>query len=189
MARLSRSQTGISLISVLVALALLATTAVAVSRLIVTSSAGSRITRENFVAIQIAREGLELIRAQRDTNWFDVSKPLWTRGLCDAVDPSNNAYLIFDSAMAIDGQPQTINPTDTNAAKLYRTRSGQFVHDPSGHTETNYSRLIKIDCTNAAATLPDPASIEVTSTVSWDARGASHNIELKEKLFNWYTTP
>lgn len=180
------SSAGISLISVLIALALLATTAVAVSRLIVTGFAGSRLTRENFVAIQIAREGLELIRAERDNNWFDASvpKPAWTKDICD---PGEVVDLIFDAEMAL-GEPTEIpEVADPDTIKLYRTSSGQFVHNPDGNTQTIYSRVLKIDCTNAEATLPDPASIEVTSTVSWDTRGTAHNVELKERLFNWFT--
>lgn len=186
---MARPNSGISLISVLIALALLAATTIAVSRLIVTGSTGSRITRENFVANQIAREGLELIRAQRDTNWFAVSnpKPLWTKGLCDTG--ASLETLRFDSRMASRepmAAPQPIDPEVAANIKLYRTDDGQLVHDPDGTTETIYSRLLKVDCRKAEAVLPDPASIEVTATVSWETRGTPHHLELKEKLFDWF---
>lgn len=174
---MARSSSGISLVSVLIALALLATTAVAVSRLIVTGFAGSRLTRQNFVAIQIAREGLELIRAQRDTNWFDASipKPAWTKNICDL----GGSDLIFDSAMARNNIAPLTTTTGAPENTLSRRRDdGEFVHSTDNTEATIYSRVITVNCT-------DPAFIEVTSTVSWKMRGAPHNLELKERLFNW----
>lgn len=183
MARWSREE-GISLISVLVALALLATTAVAISRLIVIGPTGGRVSRDNFVATQLAREGLELIRAQRDTNWFDSAKPSWTKGLCDTG--ASPETLRFDSAMALGepmGTPEPVDPiTNPALIKLYRNVDGQFVHNPVDSTDTIYSRLITIGC---VARDSNPGFIEVTSTITWPRRGASHNVELKEKLFNW----
>lgn len=178
MAKLSSS--GISLISVLVALALLATTAVAVSRIVVTSAGGSRVSRETFVATQLAREGLELIRAHRDTNWFKKTTD-WTADLCPSG--TNPVNLRFDSAMALAAQPELVD-IGTNAIKLYRTSSNQFVHqNSSGNTDANYSRYMTIVCQNKDT---DPPYIDVTSSVTWQTRGVNHRLDLKERLFNWF---
>lgn len=175
---------GLSLISVLVALALLSSVAVAVSRIIVTSSRGSRAARGTFVATQLAREGLELIRAHRDTNWFKKQAD-WTADLC--LNNTTPVTMRFDSAMAMAGQPE---PVDIGSAdiNLYRTADGQFVHDPSDHTAAGYDRWLTIDCAQARAVLPDAASIDATSTVQWRERGVPRTLELKERLFNWLPT-
>lgn len=186
MAKLSRDlpagQAGISLISVLVALALLATTAIALSRIIVTSTGGSRVSRETFIAAQLAREGLELIQAHRDTNWFKKT-PDWTADLCNGGTAP--VTVRFDSSMALAGQPEAID-SGTDAIKLYRTSSNQFVHQQGGNTDANYGRYMTIGCENKDA---DPAYINVTSSVTWQTRGVNHRLDLKERLFNWFTAP
>lgn len=172
---MAKSSRGISLISVLIALALLATTAVAVSRLIVTGFAGSRLTRENFVAIQIAREGLELIRTVRDNNWFATTPTDWKTNLC-----ANAPDVIFDAQMARAVNPAPLKTTSgAPENKLARKTDGELVHDLTSTNQTIYNRIININC-------DDPTLIEVTSKVEWQARGLTRSLDIKEKLFNWF---
>lgn len=169
-----QGQAGISLVSVLIALALLATVAVAVSRLIVTGSAGSRITRENFVAIQIAREGLELIRTVRDNNWFATPPIDWRTNLCE-----NAPEVIFDAVRARNNDPLLKTTATAPENKLARRQAdGELVHDLSETNQTIYSRIININC-------DDPTFIEVTSRVEWTARSTSHSLDIKERFYNW----
>ncbi len=56
--------------------------------------------------------------------------------------------------------------------------------DTSEQLLSIFNRTLRVNCDNKDA---DPAFIEVTSKVGWNAaNGDSKSVELKEKLYNWY---
>ena len=59
--------------------------------------------------------------------------------------------------------------------------------DTSEQLLSIFNRTLRVNCDNKDA---DPAFIEVTSKVEWNAaNGDPKSVELKEKLYNWYVAP
>lgn len=169
---LTNNNKGFTLIEVLVALFILVTITFAVIHLITRSQQVAGLAQENFVAVNIAREGLELVRATRDTQWFqDPDRANWIPDtMCggnftlDAVTVRSHAT-VFSSG---DGA-------------LYIADNGEWTHALT-NTPTPYKRTLAVDCSNKDG---DPSYVTVSATVTWVSRGQARNVVLKEKLYNW----
>lgn len=176
----NKAARGLTLLGVLVALFLLASASLSISRLGTGRARITLLARQTLTATSSAREGLELIRAIRDTNWFTVPQEQWAKSLCDEKEMPS---FIFDALMAWKQQP----PQDAAGAdtQLYRQPAdGQWVHNNSPTNQpTGYNRVINLDCSQKNE---KPAYIDVTSIVTWNFRNQSRQVDIKEKLFNWY---
>lgn len=173
---------GLSLIGVMVALAMFAGISIAVMQMIARSEHIASASRNRFIALGLAREGLELIQQTRDSNWFQTDPSLmtyWTgQGICGSEDDtSSERRLLADRSAGM-----VILKTDVSKSELYLGADGFYSHNVNG--QSFFSRIITIDCANQANPPAGdvPASIEVTSTVSWPG----NSVALKERLYNWY---
>lgn len=120
-----------------------------------------QISSSHLTAVYLAQEGLEIVRNMRDTNWLKGSD--WKDGLSPGdweVDYDDNSL----SKWKIPGR--------------YLKFDGSFYKYDSGST-TKFKRKIKIAETS-------DNGLEVSVEVSWQERGISYSISLKEQLYNWY---
>jgi len=152
----SKSESGLSLLGVLVATFILAGSVVAIAQLVAANQSNAGIARERFTATTLAREGLELVYAKRDSNWFELGSgeadPLnpavtWMSGLCEGV-------VVADHSITIEPDPLvdifiTHSPS-TAQRRLYQTSNGQYTHIGTGNKETMFERFLELDCGNAA---------------------------------------
>ncbi len=174
------SNHGFTLIGVMIALLIAASTGILIVQLMTRAQAITDVGREQFIATNLSREGLELVRQIRDSNWFnspDDHSTWLARGLCEDSSDDNRQFTV-DSDIIITGN----DVGDIADAQLYRDEtSGIWSHD-STKTVTPYSREISVDC---AANENDFAFVQVTSKVSWSSRNKEHEVVIKEKLYNW----
>lgn len=196
--RSTASQAGLSLIGVLVATLVLVSGTLAVAQLVARTQHITGLALERFVAATIAREGLELVQAQRDTNWLahdaattgdcatarqpDGRDECWMENVCDA---DGNGTL-SDHVIAIDrdlvgGITIIHNPT-AQQQRLYTDATDFWSHVATGQA-TRYQRVITLNCAEQQAASP---SVLVSSRVTWDSRGGQQQAEVKSRLYNWY---
>lgn len=183
-------QAGITLVGVMVAAFILAVGAVAITRLTGGAEKFTGVGREVTVASSLSREGLELIRAVRDSNWFqqDTDSSHWLdHGICTEGSheiTDSNRRLIIDPVIVQSIVGAIAKGEDANLAngntQLYTNASGAWGH--TGTTATAYKRAITIDCSTRN---DEPKFITVTSTVTWASRGQNKEVVLKERLYNW----
>lgn len=186
--RVRKTCRGMSLIGVMVALAVFATVAVAVMQVMARGEHTVSESRMKFIATGLAREGLELVQMTRDSNWFGTSSSdAWAQNICqNASDTGTRTFTIYLDHTY--GAPVIDDSDPVNQSDLYLLNDGSYTfysHDSSGEA-TPYKRIVAVDCANQAHVPADSedAFIEVDSKVTWN-NGASQ-VELKERLFNWY---
>lgn len=153
-------QKGFTLVETLVALVILTVALIPILNL---SSGAARVSasiQDNLVASGLAQEGVEVVRAIRDTNWFN--NRAFDSGLSDG------AYRIeWNSTilLALGGNP------------ALNLNNGQYTY--SGGTPTKFSRTVTITKINAG-------ELKVVSQVAWIARSNdSKSITAEDHLFNW----
>lgn len=167
------NQFGFTLIEVLVAVSILVVISLGVIQLLVRSKQVADTGREKFVATNLAREGLELVRALRDTNWFtDDDRSHW-------IADSMCSTFTYDVEQFQAGG----DVGDEFSSVLFIHPDGSWSHaaGPDG-VATPYSRELEVDCSQRES---GPAQVVVTSRVSWEGRGGTQEVVLKDKLYNW----
>lgn len=173
-------QAGLSLLGVLVSLLLLLAGVVVLSRLMARTEKTVGDSTERFVALNLAREGIELVQAQRDTNWFnDTVGVLWTDRLCSESATSSSFLIDVDEAIGI----YIDNDISGDRARLRVRSDGLWTHIVDGTEPTPYSRMMTVDCEQQGG---DPALIAVTGTVTWESRGKIRDVVISTKLYDWY---
>jgi len=170
---------GLTLLGVLVAVLIFATMLMAIFNLMSRTTREVGRSRENFIATNLAREGIELIQFVRDTNMLSGSD--WTGNaagdpLCDGagqhhliVDRHNNLIRVA----AKSGEQNT---------QLYLD-GDRYQHEKTA-VPTPYHREIVIDC--SAKNASGDEHVVVESRVSWQSRGAGHDVVLRTNLYHWY---
>lgn len=127
------------------------------------STAASRtsvIIRDNLIAAGLAQEGVEVVRAIRDTNWFN-SQP-FDSGLGAGVYQAewNSTALL------------TLNPTT-----VLNLNNGLYTY--SGGTPSKFTRTITITKVNSA-------ELKVESSVTWaSATNPNESLVAEAHLFDW----
>lgn len=167
----SLNNKGLSLIGTLLAVFILATTAVASSQLIARTQRASRESKEALVATMLAREGLELVRALRDTNWFlgRSDNRQWTVGLCEREEFTIDASIV-----------RNLNDVgDFEENQLYIANNGEWVHEETD-TKTPFRRSIQLDCSD------QDVSLLVTSRVTWrEGNESKRTWTVSERFYDW----
>lgn len=151
---------GFTLIEALVALVIL-TTALGPA-LVLSSNVSSvaSVIQNNLIAANLAQEGVEVVRAIRDSNWYN--------GLAfDAGLPDGNYRIEWNSTSLI---ALGTNPSLKKNSGLYSYVSG---------TDTIFKRTITITKVNSE-------ELRVVSTVTWTERGERiKNTKAESHLFDW----
>ncbi len=200
------SQSGSTLIEVIVAMTIMVLGLTAMLSLAIASLAMSRATKERVVALNLAREGIELTRAVRDTNWLrddrcwnadtppDPALPMaedyWYCGL------QSGFWLLDYSDQDSLGTPALATSPITAEDQIGECANCALVQNPDsdpeniryGHIITVpgrpiiYRRLVHIE----SADPTDPSQIKkVTSIVWWTEKNRPHILKLETYLTNW----
>jgi prepilin-type N-terminal cleavage/methylation domain-containing protein len=151
---------GFTLIEALVALVIL--TLALGPALVLSSSVSSTasIIRNNLVAANLAQESLEVVRALRDSNWFNGLP--FDNGLADGIyriEWNSNSLIALGN-----------NPLLKLDAGLYNYSSGN---------DTVFKRTVTITKINAA-------ELRIISDITWTERGNNlRDIKAESHLFDW----
>ncbi len=192
----AQSQAGITLIGVLVATLVFVTILIATMNLLGRTTREVGRSREQFIATNLAREGLELVQHVRDTNFFSPSVPGTNTWTDRAILPGMPALCLNDTPHTITIEPDTTglssagviirDGTTSMQPQLYLD-AGHYNNSQNGQP-TDFRREITIECDQRNATTPGSENehIKVTARVTWQSRGAGHEVTLRTHLYNWY---
>ncbi len=208
MKHVSLSQSGFSLVEVLVAITILLLVMAGPMRILTSSTNSTTFSSEQVVAYFLAQEGLELVQLGRDNfvlgDFQDVisgnnlQPSPWTqfRNTFGPCIGANTCGLIPNTATTSNARGFTIvNCNNPAACKLYLNTSlpnnrARYTHTATnGNQSTPYTRTIKIGIIPG----PDgrPQGAVATSTVTWRTGSliADQKVELVTYLTNVYDTP
>ncbi|MEK9158292.1 MAG: prepilin-type N-terminal cleavage/methylation domain-containing protein [Patescibacteria group bacterium] len=160
MFRKNNNEKGFTLVETLVSLVILSVALIPILNLSSGVTKTSAIVRDNLIAAGLAQEGVEVVRAIRDTNWFN------TREFDSGLDAG--AYQVqWDSTslLSLGGNP------------VLNLNNGIYTY--SGGTPTKFRRTITLTKINAG-------ELKVVSTVAWSTQSsASKSLGAESHLFNW----
>jgi len=174
--------------------------------------AGLNTSKDNYARIQaanLAREGLELVRNERDSNWLKIDANEdcddSNDGLqfCDWNENLSPGYYFADFHYRIEEQESLNESHFANlgscaVCSIYFDDSHPNAADNQFFSMTDYSgvitnmkRLIEIKniCEDESITIGTCSDkiigLEVISRVYWELLRKEHQIDVKEKLYNW----
>ncbi|MFC1640494.1 prepilin-type N-terminal cleavage/methylation domain-containing protein [Patescibacteria group bacterium] len=188
------TQSGYTLVEAIVSIAILTAGLLGIITVATQSVRVSDISESKLQAEYLAQEGIELMRAMREANstyFHDVGDPATLINYYDLKQPSSS----FDEeiVMNVDADGNVcfesgFSGTNCDAeGQMYIDATGKYVLDSVGDA-SKYSRLITLVIRDAADTDDTTDSyLEVTSTVSFQARGFSTPSEysITTHLYDW----
>lgn len=160
-------EAGFTLVETLVALVIL--TMALIPILAVSSSATrlSEVIKDDLVASGLTQEGIEVVRAIRDTNWFN-GRP-FDSGLGSGVMGESTVYRV---------QWNSSDMISLGSNPPLQINNGIYSYDPGG-TNTKFTRTVTITKVNAG-------ELKVTSQVTWVTQtNNAKTINAESHLFNW----
>ncbi len=151
---------GFTLVETLVALVILTTALIPILTVSTSASRTSALIRDDLTASGLAQEGIEVVRAIRDTNWFNDR--VFDFGLtAGTYETEWNSTTLF----SFDNNP----PLNLN--------NGLYTY--SGGTPTKFTRAITITKVNAG-------ELKIVSQITWLAQSNTlKSITAEEHLFDW----
>lgn len=156
----TKKQAGFTLIETLVSLVILTVVLIPISNLSNSITRVNASLQDNLIAAGLAQEGIEVVRAIRDTNWFNNR----------AFD-----YGLNDGAYQTEWDSTTL--LSLNGNPVLKLDNGKYNY--STGTSTKFSREITITKINLG-------ELKATSTVTWIGRGSiNKSIDAELHLFNW----
>lgn len=153
-------ETGFTLVETLVALVILTTALIPILTVSSSASRTSATIRDDLIAAGLAQEGIEIVRAIRDTNWFNgrAFDSGLTTGTYEA-EWNSTTLLSFGS-----NPPLNLN-------------NGLYTY--SGGVPTKFTRTITITKINAG-------ELKIVSQINWPAQSNTiKSLSTEEHLFDW----
>ena len=177
--------------------------------------AGLNTSKDNYARLQaanLAREGLELVRNERDSNWLKIDAnqdcdPDDGISICIWNNNLTPGYYFADFFYRVEEQEDLdenhfANLGSCGVCSIYYDDSHPNAENKQFFSMTNHSgvrtnmkRLIEIknicfDGINEEVTEDncgedETIGLEVISRVYWQLLGKEHQIDVKEKLYNW----
>jgi Tfp pilus assembly protein PilV len=205
--RPARSAKGQTLIELLIAMTVIMIGLTAAAALVISNIRLQEISADRVIATNLAREGIEMAKAQRDSNWlaggaFNAGMSVGSGVTSDySAIPSVGSSGVFGG---FDFTPNNID-TDTNYTKIVRSTTaaslGMYIQGfesgaPVVGTSTPFLRLLQFgpicadgkiigvngtDCTGHGLI----AGVHVTSTVKWTKRGTARQSVIVDDLYDW----
>jgi prepilin-type N-terminal cleavage/methylation domain-containing protein len=193
---------GFTLIEVLVAVAIFATSLMALVLTVGTGIGNVNVAKEKITANYLAQEGIEMVRYERDffvqtnptSGWASFTSLLPS---CTSANPCGvSAPQLFGalpgSIPAFTSCPGpshaqcqiTQNPT-TGAANGAYGIAGVLSESTSIWTPTVFTRYIYFETPTGSGIGSGDAYV-VHSVVTWVQGTGTHTVEMRETLFNWY---
>lgn len=197
---------GQGLLETIFAIGVTALVVTAVIAVTVGTLTSQQFNEQDIVATNLAREAIEVVRAQRDSNW--LAGQSWDTALSVASSPTdttavpviatNNSmqrwvldFTAEQPASVYRGQLLLSNGTVTG---YYQLVSGAATTDQptlyrrlltlqSLCTDTATSQLALVDRTDCQA--GDKVGIKIIAHVDWTTRGVPHQVDLEDILYAW----
>ena len=174
---------GFTLMEAMVAIFVIITGIVGVMTLITHTITSAQISKDRLTAAYLAQEGIEIVRNIRDTNWLEQyteSTNPWNEGLTGCSGDCEADY--FCSTVE--------DPDPTNPASHYCLASYDSGHFLKINTNDLYNYATGIDTKfKRKITISDGPisnnSLNVEVEVFWEERGRTHQVTVKEILYNW----
>lgn len=194
---------GQGLLEVIIAFAVVGVGLGASLTLLLTGGVENRRAELRSVAANLGREAIEVVRAQRDSNWlagnpFDNGLYGTTAGTTTwdgivAFDPANGGW-----TLDFDADP----PSDFSGDGIVYSLAGTFRQlqgGVPGGTATQFRRIIQVraicaDPAGAERSILDASTcaggdtkigVAGTARIRWDDRGKTFNSVLEERLYDW----
>jgi Tfp pilus assembly protein PilV len=186
---------GQSIIELLIAMTVIMVGLSAAGTLIFSNIRLQERSKDRVVGANLARGGIELAKAQRDSNW--LSGAAFNDGMFNVLDYTGVPIMTegrFDSfeftADDIDETDWTLlkRSTDTSSTSMYVQGTGNV------GTDTMFKRLVTFQpiCSDGNV-LSDgfgcaplqTVGVRVTSQVKWDKRGKTHESVIVDELYDW----
>ncbi len=164
------TETGFTLLEVMMATLIVGIGMVGVLSLIVQNVQVQYINKNILIASQLAQEGLELARNVRDENWL-IDGNNWDDNISDG---SVDYTFTIDYLRNID---DSVNSIDADGAKLYIDSNDFYTHASPGNTETIFYRLITVN--------NQTSYLETECAVRWEERDQAHDYVAETVLYNW----
>lgn len=192
---------GYTLLEVIISLSVLVVGIISILTLAVGSLSTTVSALDYLVAANLAREGVELVRNQRDTNWykgnsfdFGLTNDAYFTAVIDYNDIDASKNLVFAFVP---------NNIDSSACRLKRSAGGVYTRDTGANTD--YYRLIYLNnvCQNLSADpivpgnetvkengadcspLETKIGIDIVSKVKWTTKENPKTVELRDRVYNW----
>lgn len=148
-----------TLIEVIIAIFILTVGTVGAFSLIQRTIALTSISSSRLTAAYLAQGGMEIVRNIRDSNYLQELS--WDTGLTGCSSGCEADY--NDSALSAD------------LGRFLKIDGGFYNYDIG--TDTIFKRKITL--------IPGVDILEVSTEVSWQERGRSHQVTAQTKLYNW----
>ncbi len=152
---------GFTLVETLVALTLLTLAIVPLLSMAFAATSVADSLRNDITAAGLAQEGIEVVRAVRDTNWFNGLPAFDANMTAGDHMPAWN-----DEAVAA---PWRDVPLKIDANGVYNYAVG---------TDTAFKRKVTL-------TRVSSVEMKVVSEVTWQERNRSRNVRVEADLFDW----
>ena len=171
-----KSDTGFTLLEVIIAIAVVFIGLIGVLYLVSFSISASSVAKNKLIAANLAQEGIELVRGIRDTNWAQGEN--WDNGI-KGTGNQRAGIIDYDD---IEGLTSYFNPPYSDIdecgdnCRVY-LKNDFYTHDSSG-SPTNFYRLILLDKIS-------PSQIEVTCEIKWIEHSRVHYLTVKDYLYDW----
>lgn len=124
-----RKEGGFSLMEVIIATGIVSTSFVVLMSLFAYNIRMEGINRKRIVAAYLVQEAMEIVKAQRDTNWFTSGASAWDNGI-----PNNNVIITGNPIVGWDLQSAGSNH------RVYF--DGQYYSQGGGGKDTGFTRVI-----------------------------------------------
>ncbi len=159
------TQSGFTLVEVLVALALLTIALVPIFTLSTNALRLSARISNLFISTNLAQEGIEVVRAIRDADWFQELPFGTSLALC-----ATGCTVQYDSSGPLAGVSVTTPLKLDPATGLYQYTTG---------TATIFQRASTVTSISAV-------HLKVVSEVTWTEQGTERTTTLEYHLFDWF---
>ncbi|MES2748860.1 MAG: prepilin-type N-terminal cleavage/methylation domain-containing protein [Patescibacteria group bacterium] len=196
------SQSGFSLVEVLVAITILLLVIVGPMQIISRSINSTNFATEQVNAWFLAQEGLELAQKGRDDLVLGDFKDILSGGTAEPAPfttfESRYAFCFSSNGCGLSVGNGVSTPISVvscgvlSNCRLYTTTSSNtdrstYQHSVSGNTISPFTRVIKMERTPASGNIRE---VKVTSTITWRTGSLidSQSVEAVTYLFNVYDT-
>jgi len=125
--------------------------------------------RNNVTAANLAQEGIEVVRALRDTNWFNQA--VFNTGLTTCA--AGCRVMWYSTALI----PLDVNPVLSIGPNTGAYYYKDIINNPDG-VDSIFKRKITI-------TSVSPVELKVESEVTWTERTRNKSIKVESHLFDW----
>jgi prepilin-type N-terminal cleavage/methylation domain-containing protein len=165
-----RFESGMTLVEALVALAILGVALTPAVILASSSLKTAAVIKNNVIASFLAQEGVEVVRALRDSNWFN-GQPFDT-GLTGCPPPTGcrvewmTTKTYPPSLLPIAGEP------------VLNVEAGRGLYQYGAGVPSIFHRRITIESR-------PPSELIITSEVTWAEGSQAKNVLVEDHLFDW----